>query len=651
MVALTERQKGIIQYLLAAQEYVSIRQIGEVYQVSNRTIRYDLNVIEQACTAAAVRLERKPGAGIKLEQSLTGRAQLAKVLLSPVNRSFSPDERALVILCRLLLGNHVTIEQLANELVVSKNTIIADLATVEERCNRWGLLLQKKTYYGLQVVGEEERLRDAFSSFYSEAQRQLVQEKQGLKALLTVKDHSGEQILRELEQGLQVQYSGTARDELEVALLFSLYRAQNGQHIHYDESVLRQIRVKREYQVLQQVSVWGQAGLQLTDGDFAYLTRALLGAKIIYAMESCEVSAEDYEAKQLSKHIIQDAEEYLGVDFSNDIEFIHGLSVHLKVALYRLRNQLKIENPLVEQIKYRITFVYEMVRKIMAKYEPSVDCQFPDEEIAYVAMHVGAAFERSEQRGFRPKVLVVCGGGIATSGLLSTRLKIMIPELQMVEQTSLNDLPVRLQTEPVDFVIATMDLQLPACEVVVVNPLLDVKDIEIIKSLVFKKFYKKQCEYLIKRYKHHEQKLFLQELLPANQVQLNVSEVNWREAIRRCAQSLVKHKTIHQSYVEKMINAVETLGTYMVFIPGIAFAHASPEQAVLAEGISLLTLANPIYFGDKQQERVDVIVVFAAKDKHSRLLPQLVSILEVPANQKRLKQASCYQDIAWLSNE
>ena len=53
-----------------------------------------------------------------------------------------------------------------------------------------------------------------------------------------------------------------------------------------------------------------------------------------------------------------------------------------------------------------------------------------------------------------------------------------------------------------------------------------------------------------------------------------------------------------------MINAVEELGPYIVIIPHIAIAHARPSDNVLKNGISLITLKEPVEFGNKDNDPV-----------------------------------------------
>lgn len=39
--------------------------------------------------------------------------------------------------------------------------------------------------------------------------------------------------------------------------------------------------------------------------------------------------------------------------------------MHLNVAIYRLKNNLIISNPMLEEIKYKMSFIYNVTEKVL----------------------------------------------------------------------------------------------------------------------------------------------------------------------------------------------------------------------------------------------------------------------------------------------
>ena len=80
----------------------------------------------------------------------------------------TPEERQNYILMRLLdLNDYITIQDLADEIYVSKSTINRDLTFIEKWLNTEGLKLIKKPNKGLKVCGSEKNMRSAIASLLS----------------------------------------------------------------------------------------------------------------------------------------------------------------------------------------------------------------------------------------------------------------------------------------------------------------------------------------------------------------------------------------------------------------------------------------------------------------------------------------------------
>jgi ascorbate PTS system EIIA or EIIAB component len=82
-------------------------------------------------------------------------------------------------------------------------------------------------------------------------------------------------------------------------------------------------------------------------------------------------------------------------------------------------------------------------------------------------------------------------------------------------------------------------------------------------------------------------------------------------------------------YAERCIAAVEDEGPYVVLAPGIALAHARPEDGVERLGVSVATLTEPVTFGHPDNDPVDVVFAFGSPDtqQHVGLLSELATQL------------------------
>jgi len=119
------------------------------------------------------------------------------------------------------------------------------------------------------------------------------------------------------------------------------------------------------------------------------------------------------------------------------------------------------------------------------------------------------------------------------------------------------------------------------------------------------------------------------DILRKELIKLNVKCNDWKEAIEEGAYLLEKEGIVNKNYKDAIINNFYELGPYMVIAPGIVLSHARPEAGVNNNGISILTLEDPIEFGSELNDPVKLIITLAAKDNTSHLsaLSKLMEIL------------------------
>ncbi len=124
-------------------------------------------------------------------------------------------------------------------------------------------------------------------------------------------------------------------------------------------------------------------------------------------------------------------------------------------------------------------------------------------------------------------------------------------------------------------------------------------------------------------------------------IELGVKVDDWEDSIRKAARPLINYNKVENAYVENMIKAVHELGPYIVIMPGIAFAHARPDETVKETCMSMITLDTPINFGSEENDPVSVVFAFGAENgnDHLKALQDLAMFLTVEENVEFLKNA------------
>ncbi|WP_296632712.1 PTS sugar transporter subunit IIA [Rhodoluna sp.] len=100
-------------------------------------------------------------------------------------------------------------------------------------------------------------------------------------------------------------------------------------------------------------------------------------------------------------------------------------------------------------------------------------------------------------------------------------------------------------------------------------------------------------------------------------------------AVEMSGELLVASGRTTPAYTEEMVAVLETHGPYIVIAPGIALAHSKPSDLVIETGLSLLTLAEPVVFGNAANDPVSLLIGLAAfdHDSHMDMMKELADAL------------------------
>lgn len=107
--------------------------------------------------------------------------------------------------------------------------------------------------------------------------------------------------------------------------------------------------------------------------------------------------------------------------------------------------------------------------------------------------------------------------------------------------------------------------------------------------------------------------------LSENGVVLGAVADDWRAAVRLAGAALTASGATKAGYSDEMIRMIEEHGPYVVIAPGLALAHARPGPEVLADGLSVVTLATPVAFGHPHNDPVSVVLGLAIRSADAHL--------------------------------
>ncbi|RAK06941.1 PTS system ascorbate-specific IIA component [Halanaerobium saccharolyticum] len=143
------------------------------------------------------------------------------------------------------------------------------------------------------------------------------------------------------------------------------------------------------------------------------------------------------------------------------------------------------------------------------------------------------------------------------------------------------------------------------------------------------------------------------DLLKSQNIEVNVKAADWKEVVDKTGDLLLKSGQIEGKYIEAMKQSIIDNGPYVVIGEGIALLHARPEDGVNENCLSLITLKEPVEFGNKNNDPVKIAFAFGTvdNDKHVKTISELsVVLMEESAVDTIAEMGSAEEILEYIKN-
>ncbi|MCR5833447.1 MAG: PRD domain-containing protein [Selenomonadaceae bacterium] len=497
-----QRTRDILKLLLQENSFQTITDIATKLSISGKTVSRQLPKVEDTLKSVGLSLEKKSGAGIKVVGSEVKRYALSKQIKSGEKNEYTPAERRSIIISKLLSSHEpIKLFALSSAVHVTDSTISNDLDKLESWFRNQGLKLLRKPGLGVSLLGDERDLRRAIVRYIYEhvgenrlmnlMQDNLPEEDNAPvakvpKFLLGLID-SGEwrrleQMIRVMENDLGYKLSDNAFIGLLVHMSLSIHRIKNHEPITIDDKTCAEIRGTKEFSAAKRLAekISEATKSEVPDSEICYVTMHILGARSrLNSAGIGKISMMDnFRLITLARKIMKQAAKITGRDIDKNKTLLAGLINHLAPSISRMKMNMDIRNPLLDEIRVHYPELMSLTRKCVGELEQEVGRTLPDSEIAYIAMHLGAALSDSEKFVHAiHRVVVACPTGMGTSRLLSSRLRATFPTIKVVDEIPILEVNSEyIAAKDFEFIISTMPIARADCPVVVVGAALTQDD-------------------------------------------------------------------------------------------------------------------------------------------------------------------------------
>ncbi|MEC0181031.1 BglG family transcription antiterminator [Paenibacillus peoriae] len=695
-MSLDERSSNILTKLLGSSSHISINELTSAFQVSKRTIYYDIEKINDWLKdnkLSPVYYVRS--AGFHLDEDTRKQAPDKFSNIQQWNYEYSQKERkALIAVYIIGREKRVQLEDLINRTRVSRNTAIEDLRLLRSELQDFQTTLLCERHMGYYMKGSEENIRKALTHYLS----QLTVDLEWSKSLFTADDiqldrqpayglFEIEQVksiylsLTLYERTLKIRFADDTLRNLSIQLFYFLRRMLRRRNVKVDAHLQETLKDSAAFSAASKTVVpvlERLSDLPIPSDEIFYLTMHLRGAKLHEMKQSRRDSSSYEKIRDIARRMIDDFQQQACIVFQERAGLEEGLTVHLQSAYHRIQYNLDAPNPLKEMIQDKYKDVYVFTLKVVHHFEIEAGVHLDEDAVAFIAMHFGGWMKREGVLFLsRVTAVVVCASGIGTSQMLKKQLQELFPMIDFIETMAIHDYETAMPQA--DFVFSTSPLRSGGNEVFLVSPILsDVEKINLLKKIYAKlgtyDHVGQSIEGLIKIIRKHafirnEEQLYgqlrdymarqdwiridqarrpmLNELLTPSRIQRMDRVGSWEDGVAAAAWPLLKEGAIADSYVEAMVENVKQRGPYIIIAPLVAVPHADPLSGVNKTGISLLVLKEGIAFSEQPEHEVRLIFTLAAMDNetHLRALSQFTSLLTDEGNIERLFRSQSTEEI------
>lgn len=159
---MNKRIMKIVDVLLKQDSYITIDKISEELAVSNKTIRNDLQIVDQYLEENNLKLIKKTGVGIRIDGKVRDKLHVLESVRekNKTLADYSPQARKIFIGMQLSAFDSCRIYELSEQLFVSRATIHKDILSLTKDLETFKIALHRKNNNGISMEGKEKNIRN-----------------------------------------------------------------------------------------------------------------------------------------------------------------------------------------------------------------------------------------------------------------------------------------------------------------------------------------------------------------------------------------------------------------------------------------------------------------------------------------------------------
>ena len=583
---MSDKYERLLDYLSQTDGWVTAGELADQLGVTTRSVRSYVTAAKAAAHPLPIITASTSGYRLNREAYAT----FSSGSRARDGQPDTPRDRVHHLARRLTEAPAgLDIHALADSLYVSESTIEGDLRKVKALGEQAGLALTR-TGSIVTLAGSESDHRKLLSGLFRSESAQGFLELQSEYAHDGMRGFKTDLIGMLDEQGYFVNEYGVNSVLLHVAIAVE----RVGQHRSLAGAADATDAISTSLAAL----IRQHFGVQLDTGDLGYIVKLLTTRVITQGKnEPVETVLENHVVPEdlatVRRVVEQVAQEYL-VDL-DDEAFMVRLSLHLGNLVARAQENSYSRNPLSRSIKTSYPMIYDVAVFMASLIQRERSITINDDEISYLALHLGSHLERQSRREERVSAAIVIPGYYDFHQVLRQKVEAALGD-ELTVEVVITRTDVDWDDFSTDLVLTTIADRPFAENVVVIQPFLTEGDVDAIRKAISRlRRHRRRQQIKDDLLRYFDKDLFLRNHPAADEF----------EMIRTLGALMVDRGVIDESYVEGAIE--RELLSSTAFTDTIAVPHA---MAMTASHTSIAIAVNetPMPWGEN---RVNVVALIA----------------------------------------
>jgi lichenan operon transcriptional antiterminator len=634
------RRDLILQYLYQKGKTLTSHEIESEFAISNRTLRNELKELNVIGEKSGFVIQKKRGAGYLLH---VVNQEMVQSYLEEIKGDLAPDLPRVrvsnIIMLLLQTTEFQTIDMFADSLMISRSTVLSDMVEVEKQVRIFDLKVEAKSRYGVRLLGDETNFRRAFSYFLSQKETGLLKKSNYLNFEKAFPFEEIRAVLSEEVQINHLKLSYFALENILVHIQILSFRVTQhnfilpNQEKKLDVSLIKPSYMniaKRICEVLSELY-----HVVLPESEMIYLAAHISGKSSVDDIEEKEKN----DLEQKLKHCFEKLDQTFLTQFTGDQQLSDMLLMHMYPLLRRIYFNLKLTNPLIDDVYSRYSDVFMIALKFSEMIKEIWGFELSSDEMGYITMHFAAHMEREKQKQLSSyrKILLSYGSGAGSAELLKMKLEtlfqgaainvVLYSELQSVH---LEEYDLLVSSHPIRFDNSSIPY-------IQVAPILTETDIERIRRTL--------TRYPASRVKENAPtllSLFHSEMFYIEDTR---ESFDYKAYIKEKAKRVVELSFATPDFPDLVVEREEKIST--ILQNGIAVPHAL-KMVAIQDSISVVIFKNPTTY-DGKVIQILFLINLRAGDLflHKELSRLVLHLMEHPEAKQRILKSSNFNDFQY----